>query len=276
VRTHAIQYVISQANRYYDTVQPLAEALVIGSAWGSQRHNALWRHTIEAVARLAAAMPLGQQVQQLLLELRSYPTLLLVYSAGLAGVYKENWTALRAVTTDAQTRDETARKIPVIGITNVWMPFRSIQLAAQVLAVQAGGAPLSDADIEALRTGTRARRHTPVSDHLHDRLRPLLSPIIPDDSEYDDVFDELEVLLAVIATDAAEQADKRGQYLHGAWVGAFTWRQRYERPSFEEQVWARRREALLSAGFFGDSADRADRAFEKFAAEVRDARSRRS
>jgi hypothetical protein len=275
VRTDTIRYVVTRADRYFDTVQPLAEALTVGCAWGSDRHSPLWRRTIEAVARTAVGMPIGQQVQQALLELRAYPVLLLVYSAGLAAVYREKWAALRAVTSDAQTRDETGRKIPVIGIAHVWVPFRSVELAANVLAFETGGTPLSEAQIEALRTGAKGRRYTPVSDHLQDRLRPLLSPIIRDDSDYDDAFDELEVLLAVIAADAADQADQRGQYLHGPWIGAFTWRRRFERPPFEQQVWEQRQQALLSAGFFGGDIARANRAFEKFAAEAQAARSRR-
>jgi transposase len=200
----------------------------------------------------------------------------LVYSAGLAAVHRENWPALRAVTSDAQTRDQTGRKIPLIGVTHVWMPFASAELAANVLAFETDGSRLSEAEIEGLRTGTKGKRLTPVSDHLHGRLRPLLSPIIHDDADYDDAFDELEVLLAVVAADAASQAELHGQYLHGPWAGAFAWRRRYERqPPFEQQVWARRHEALLSAGLFGADATRAKGAFEKFVAEAQAARSRR-
>jgi hypothetical protein len=103
----------------------------------------------------------------------------------------------------------------------------------------------------------------------------MFSPIIRDDADYDDAFDELEILLGIIATDEAEQADQSGLYLHGPSLGAFTWRQRFARPPFERQVWTRRNEALLGAGFFGGDITRANRAFEKFAAEAQAARSRR-
>jgi hypothetical protein len=87
---------------------------------------------------------------------------------------------------------------------------------------------------------------------------------------------ELEVLLGVMAADAASTARERGQYLHGAWAGAFTWRRRYGEMLFEQQIWDRRRDALLGAGMFGGDAPRANRAFDDFAAEAKGARSRRT
>ena len=261
-RTDTVRYAVAQADRYFDTVQRLAAALAIGSAWGSDRHNPLWHRTIETVARTAVEVPTGQRVQQVLLELRAYPVLLLVYSAGLAAVHRENWTALRAVISDARTRDEDGSRISVVNMRHMWAPFRLVALAVDVLALQAGGTFLSKEQIEALQSGTRHRRNTPVSDHLHDRLRPLLAPIIRDDADYDDAFDELEVMFAVIAADMAAQARQHGQYLRGPGQAAFTWRRRYEEPAFELQVRARHREALLSAGFFGGDITRANRAFE--------------
>ena len=50
---------------------------------------------------------------------------------------------------------------------------------------------------------------------------------------------------------------------------------RYGEMLFEQQIWDRRRDALLGAGMFGRDAPRANRAFDGFAAEAKGARSRR-
>jgi hypothetical protein len=275
IRTNPFRYVVSQANCYFDTVRPVAEALALGCAWGRDRHNQLWRRATEVIAGTAIEVPTGPPVQQVLMELRSYPVIPVIYSAGLGAIHRENWAALRAVSSDARIRDQTRMKVPVIAMANPWMPFASAQVAANILGFEADGTRLSDAEIEGLRTGTKPKRFTPVSDHLHGRLRSLLLPVIRNEDDYDETFDELEVIFGVITADEAARAEQRNQYLHGPWVGAFTWRQRYERPPFEQQVWARRHEAMLDVGFFGADKARANRAFETFTSEAQTARRHR-
>jgi hypothetical protein len=111
-----------------------------------------------------------------------------------------------------------------------------------------------------------------VSDGLHDTLQPLVTPLLPDTGSYDDVFDELEVLLAILAVDSKRQADLVGQYQHGGWGGAFTWRRRWDPVPFEQQVWQARRAPLLAAGAFGSDAQRAEDAFTAFTKLAADAR----
>jgi hypothetical protein len=86
------------------------------------------------------------------------------------------------------------------------------------------------------------QRKTPVSDYLHDRLRDVARTVVPDDNEYDEVFDQLEYLLGVVFAHA------RG---HGIGpIGRFVWRERQSDRPVPDEPFATHTAALLSAGLF--------------------------
>jgi hypothetical protein len=95
------------------------------------------------------------------------------------------------------------------------------------------------------------RRKTPISDHLHERLREPARGVLPADDEYDDLFDQLEYLLGL----ALMVAYGRGF----APAGRFAWR---HHPGHAEpdQAVAAHREQLLAAGLFEGSAEALDTA----------------
>lgn len=268
----AVRLVADQAHGYLQSALPLAELLATGCTLGQRRHDPVWRRAVETVGRTVNSELSGLST---LLELRHLALLPVLYGAALGAVSRENWPAFLAVSMQAQIRNRHGVKVPAVSLAHVWMPFQSAEVAASVLAYEiTDGKRLDDEQLAALRSGQRGKRYTPVSDALHDTLRPAFGQLLRDDGDYDDAFDETEVLLAVLAAASAEEAAARGQYQHGAWTGAFTWRRRYEQ-DYEERVWRTRRNALLEAGAFGGGAGAADLTFAKFAETAAAARRQR-
>lgn len=268
----AVRLVADQAHGYLQSALPLAGLLATGCALGQRRHDPVWRRAVETVGRTVHSELSGLST---LLELRHLALLPVLYGAALGAVSRENWPALLAVSMQAQIRNRQGVKVPAVSLAHVWMPFQSAEVAASVLAYEVtDGKRLDDDQLAALRSGQRGKRYTPVSDALHDTLRPAFGQLLRDDGDYDDAFDETEMLLAVLAAASAEEAEARGQYQHGAWTGAFTWRRRYEQ-DYEERVWRTRRNALLEAGAFGGGAGAADLTFAKFAETAAAARRQR-
>jgi hypothetical protein len=198
-----------------------------------------------------------------LLNLRVYPRIMTMYAAGLGAVYRDNYSALRAVTTDAKYRDN-GRTVPVIGVSHIYKPFDGQSEFADVLIWHTAGEEFDENRIVSIKQ-RGGRRITPVSDDLHLRLRVSLTPLIRDDEEYDDCFDKLEIMLGLIAADAAIQANQSRVYLPGGWPGRYVWRDRYGRNAFEDtltelnsqqETWA-----PLQAGLFAGSTQRAANAF---------------
>lgn len=265
------RFLVDQAHRYLDTTLPVAEALVSGCAFGDERHNALWQRVVETIGGTASKFQSGAVP---LLELRRLALLPVLFGGALGAVARQNWSALLSVTLAPQVRSENREKVPAVSLAHAWGPFANAEVAASVLALEvAAGAPLPDDQIAALRSGHRGKLYTPVSDTLHDVLRPLLRPLIRDDEDYHDVFDETEVLLAILATISAQRARADDRYQAGGWYGSFTWRRRYDRGEFEQRVWTARRDNLVAAGAFDAAAG--DVAFQAFAEEAAMARSRR-
>lgn len=128
-----------------------------------------------------------------------------------------------------------------------------------------------------LESGRRGKRYTPVSDHLHDRLRERFRRHIPDDEDYSSAFDRLEVILGLLNVDLHLQAKPKdgaawtGPYFSGGFTGRFTWRERHadSHQRRERRMYAElEREGVqwepLSAGLFGEDPERADAAFREY------------
>lgn len=112
-------------------------------------------------------------------------------------------------------------------------------------------------------------RHTPISDQFHLLLAPRLHDLVPDPEAFNDLFDETEILLGVLAVDAYRQALSDDRYLQRGWYGRFTWRDRHTRRPLHRRMQAECENqgvnwAPLQAGLFGGSIDRAKAAFEDF------------
>ena len=76
--------------------------------------------------------------------------------------------------------------------------------------------------LELLNKCTKKNGYTPGNDRLHEQLRGHFKGLIPNDREYDEIFDRWEYLLALVRYDMSEQD---GRYF-GRQIGRFGWRNR--------------------------------------------------
>lgn len=276
--TDAAFYVVDLVDAYVETLNVALDALVVVAQWAREDQAPTMSRFIERLAPSNA----GGTGMVVLSSLRWFPLLPVVYTSALAALHQENFAALRATTLDAKVRDILDGRVPVIARAHPWRPFRDFELVPQLLALRASGEELTREVAEALRTGRRGKRYTPLSDYLHDILHLKFASEVPDDDDYSDLFDRAEIFLALIAIDAKAHKTAERAYFDGPHFGRFTWRDPYSRP--EERLEAGLLRQLqeqgdawppLRGGLFGRSVERAAAALEVLIREADEARSRR-
>ena len=221
---HALRYrcLADQANLYIEASLPLCELLGTGVAFGDSRHDHIWRRTVEDIGNVASQPRTG--VDMSLLDLLYLPVLMLAYSTLIAGLDRDNFAAIRAALIDARIRNDKNQKVPVISCADPWRPFRHADLVANIAFLDAESGETCDLDkIGRLINGTERPRSTPGSNLLHCVLREPLRPMISDDRDYTDTFDNAEVLMVLMTADAV--TDTAG-CIRSPYYGAFTWRDR--------------------------------------------------
>ena len=255
---------VGRFGAYWTAVEPLAHAMVTGCAWAEADQTDVWTRAVRTVASVLDGPKSGNTY---LLGMQAYPIMALVYAGALGAKARNNYATLRAVATEPIVRENNERVPVVNGMTQ--HDFESpIKAASNLLAFTAEGKEVED-DVIAGWIQRGGVRHTPVSDHLHALLQPLLKPLVPDANDYDDLFDEVEVLLPVLAMDGYLQAREAGRYVSRGWFGRFTWRYRHSDSPIHRRLQAECEAAgsrwePLNAGLFGGSSERAVAAFEAF------------
>ena len=275
--------IASQVEDYWRILDPLLDTLVVGGMWSTALYEHTWSEVIERVARARG----GESGNVVRLEVRWFPLLPMLYAGGLAAVYRSNFAFLRTIAVDATVNDLHGR-IAAVARAHPFQAFKELPISAQILALRASGEVVDQTVVDALANGSRGKRYTPVSDHLHDRLRPKFARLIPEDDRYADIFDRLEIIIALLIADERALAEPpAGEHWRGPWIpapvgGRFTWRDRYakgdqllERRLRSELVRDGDRWPPLAGGLFGGSVDRALAAFGQFLDAAEAARSRR-
>lgn len=180
------------------------------------------------VVRLANAMERENGVVPWL-EMHLYPALLVLYAGGLGAVVGRREEQLAGLLASAGVRQR-----------GEWKP--------NVLVLHAHGA--IDHRIAKDLPGLE-RRHTPISDHLAEILRPWLEELEPDQAAFERAFDRFEYLHGLVMFDLTRGGPG------GGWapVGRFSWRgERYGAVDQEvsSQIAAAGTQwSLLRAGLFG-------------------------
>jgi hypothetical protein len=226
---------------YEELVANLCRLLALGARWGIEDSRNLWPAVI---GRVASSIERSSGVN-VWLDLIRYPGLVLLYVAGVAagaGRRDNNLAALLAT--------------PVVLEREDWKSASEVLYAQAVLDHRAAQS-LPGLD----------RRHTPLSDHLAEVIRPWLAELIPFDAEFERQFDRFEFLLGLVHFDLT-----RGET--GGWgpVGRFSWRGKYR--SGEDVVIAAEiereaeRRPLLELGLFGRNFDRLKLSLEGYRAHV--------
>jgi hypothetical protein len=169
-----------------------------------------------------------------LIALRWYPVLLLLYAGGISAVAGAQYGNLRRLMN-----------------TTILDSRRTRGEATLIHAVTAG---LSDALPYFKHLPAYSQRHTPLNDYLFDLLKPLLDTALYLGAEYESHFDRFEVLFAL----QCAHEDRRG------WgpMGRFAWKLQSGEDSSPLDVVIKEAEAEgdswepLKAGLFGGSGER--------------------
>lgn len=185
-----------RVGKYGALCETLVSVLVTGCYWGDNNTTRLW---VASLQRVAIPSEIGGGLVYLL-KLRRYPALLLLYSAGLASVAAGNYVTLSALLTKPKARDDEYKNEAICSV-----------VYPSAVMEQSVGQMMPGLD----------RHHTPVSDHLFDKLRDPLREFLPRDEDYQDAFDRFEYLLGLVHADL-----NRRDTVNGWWgpFGCFTWR----------------------------------------------------
>lgn len=171
-----------------------------------------------SVLRRLASRPTDQSGYPEWVSAQQYPTMLAVYALGLGSLA-------------ARRPSPLARALATIRVPTLGRELLLGQAVASWLVL--------DDDLMKQLPGL-GQHGTPISDYLHDRLRDVVRPVLPDDQEYDEVFDQLEYLLGVVCAHARGAGP----------IGRFVWRRRFSESPVPDEPFATHTAALLSAGLF--------------------------
>lgn len=214
--------------RQYEAVTSIPLATIItGCYWGTSDHHDIWikllERTMNARRSDAGMVPL--------IGLRLYPSLLLMFGAGIAAIAANRLDTLYAILSKPNIwLQDDQPKVPAISALHLW----------EVL------------NHDAMLLFFTNQRYTPASDHLFGVLREPFREIIPNDSEFEQIFDRFDYYAGL-------------QFLHlsngPAPIGRYGWRHR-GRPTWIIQIVQSEYEKVggnwppLKAGLFGGDPQR--------------------
>ena len=177
-----------------------------------------------------------------LLDLRNYPALLCLYAAGTAAVAGLRFDSLRATLLTPRVQNRRGvRSEAVVRSANTTSVFSHTQRWIE--------RPIE-------------REHTPASNHILEFQRGLLRDYVPDDAEYEEVFDVFEYLLCLTFLDLAPEDQGYSSWAPSAryeWHQSDRWSD--SRPvQFTSRSSIGHRDELLGAGLFGGEEGRLEHA----------------
>jgi len=232
-----------RVEKYGALCEMLISVFVAGCYWGDVDATKLWVSSLQRVANPAESG--GGSVY--LLKMRRYPALLLLYSAGLAAVAAGNYATLAALLTEPKARGDQKKN--------------------EAICSEVHPIAINERGVWKMMPGLD-RRHTPVSDHLFNKLRGPLREFLPQDEDYQDAFDRFEFLLGLV------HADLNRREVEGGWwgpLGCFAWRGRdfHQEGRVSQKIGAEIETAgafwpLLQVGLFGGSLQQLKTAKTKF------------
>ena len=161
----------ARVHRYEAACSTLLAMAPIGGYWAERDHLHLWQR---ALARLS---PVDGNGLILWLGLKRYPGTLLLYALGLGAVAAgrlEFLDGLFETPLHRQHREDRS----------------AVELLPPFFMFDSGGGQLARI-LEGME-----RRRAPLNDWIHDLLRDYLKRLIPNDEQYTNAFDTLEILMA--------------------------------------------------------------------------------
>lgn len=196
---------LERIKKYEANIEILLNLFINGCYWGGVEFSSIWTKSIEQIAN---ADNRGDGYTGWL-NLKNYPSLLLLYAGGIASIESRNYYNLYAIAVEAKCKDKSAYNIQTSIGKNIhaYSIFDSKSSAEQVLNM--------------------VNRYSPISDYIHDYLRKYMNEIIPLDLNYDRTFDYFEYLLGLINIDKNHPTFKEDEKSVWGPIGRFQWRYYY-------------------------------------------------
>ncbi|MDE0131080.1 MAG: SIR2 family protein [bacterium] len=167
------EHYAEQMAAYEEATARLLRLLAVGACFSDcLEHDELWQRCVDRLA----SRHLKRNGNVALLNLQQYPTLLAIYATGLGSVATGRLESIAHVLAKVKVRDER--------------PPRPVAVAASSWDVL-------DRDIVKQAIPKLNRHPTPISEHLFEVLRPIVSDLVPSEEVYADCFDEVEYLLGI-------------------------------------------------------------------------------
>lgn len=217
---------VERAHAINDLVAPLAEvALELGSASNDAE---LARKVIESLARASKAHGRSGEVVQWLQDLRTLPTLRVMFAGALGAVAHQNAVMFAGFVAEPSL-DIYGRKIPVSGVVSPWDPYGSDFHLAQILWWETRGNELTPDLMDAYMAGqVRRSNDFTAADLLHAWMAPHVGHICIDADDYDELFQRTEAMIALVTMDRqSQEAGAPTVALADNWLGRFVRNERY-------------------------------------------------
>lgn len=226
----------------YESISDILISLIItGCYWGSKKHEKIW---IESIKRIAN--PTGERKgNNLWIQMRLYPALLLFYAGGIASIINQKYTCFHQILFNVKIREHIydTDAIPAIIKFNVFKDFQGIS------------------------KGLLGKKGHPTTfnDHIFKILRELFREYILNDFEYEKEFDRFEYLLALIYCDLKIQSNHD---IFSLPLGRFWWRIRSNKFNIIKEIDKEIEEfgedwLFLKTGFFNGEIKRLEGAIEE-------------
>jgi hypothetical protein len=194
---------------YENASEILISILAHGAFWGRTQHQKLW---MDCISRIAATSGVryGGAAQTHLITLQIYPACLLFYSICLGSMAGNNYETIKRVCRDTYRR-QNGEQQPLIRVILPWSVL--------------------DLDIARKLPGYEGN-WTPVNNRIFEILREPLREYLPDENDYEDIFDRCEYLTALVHLDI----QMSGESFANAPVGRFGWRRSVHSKPVEQRV----------------------------------------
>lgn len=224
-----------RVRKYNLALERLAPLVMHGTYWSKADNDALWVKTIERVANV---VPDGGGLV-MLRAFRLFPALALFYSAGISCIVQGNYGLLYKLLHDIKIK---AMNNSGPALTDLH-PF-------EVLETNRGVSIKGKED-----------RRTPLSDQLFEQLKEQFKELVPDEKDFEEVFDRFEYFRSLAYIDKTETHPAENNDHSWAPAGRHSWKpSRYDShisKVIDGEITERGPQwPPLGAGFFGGSTER--------------------
>lgn len=257
---------------YWEASEPFINSLQLGARYGEQIDLTEWKTGLRSLTRASSKFEGGSKV---LADLRWLPVVGALMTVAVTAAASDRWEVFRELLVDNAMPTERGDRRTLVEISHLYLPFSDVNEPGKSVVARAW---IEDRDAEAVwaeATGGGGRRglyKDAQAELLHHLVREVVQDEIRDDDDYDEAFDTAEVLLGMVATDAAlsrTPADDGFDHLRTKtkWFGRATWHApKILRYLTEEIARTGPKWPPLRAGLFGGDEKRAALALEEYEA----------